>query len=38
MIDFAQHIGIVPCFTPARSPQPNGMAESFVKTLKRDYV
>jgi len=24
--------------TPVRSPQCNGMAESFVKTIKRDYV
>lgn len=24
--------------TPVRSPQSNGMAESFVKTMKRDYV
>lgn len=23
---------------PVRSPQSNGMAESFVKTMKRDYV
>jgi len=37
-IDFAQHLGLVPCFTPVRSPQSNGMAESFVKTFKRDYV
>jgi putative transposase len=37
-ISFAQSIGLVPCFTPARSPQSNGMVESFVKTFKRDYV
>jgi transposase InsO family protein len=37
-ISFAQSIGLVPCFTPVRSPQSNGMAESFVKTFKRDYV
>ena len=24
--------------TPVRSAQSNGMAESFVKTIKRDYV
>ena len=35
---FAQDIGLVPCRTPYRSPQSNGMAESFVKTFKRDYV
>jgi putative transposase len=35
---FAQDIGLVPCRTPIRSPQSNGMAESFVKTFKRDYV
>ena len=37
-ISFAQSIGLVPRFTPVRSPQSNGMAESFVKTFKRDYV
>ena len=37
-IDFAIGLGLVPCFTPVRSPQSNGMAESFVKTFKRDYV
>jgi transposase InsO family protein len=37
-IDFAVRLGLVPCFTPVRSPQSNGMAESFVKTFKRDYV
>jgi putative transposase len=37
-IDFAIRLGFVPCFTPVRSPQSNGMAESFVKTFKRDYV
>jgi putative transposase len=35
---FAQDIGLQPCRTPIRSPQSNGMAESFVKTFKRDYV
>jgi putative transposase len=28
----------MPRFTPIRSPESNGMAESFVKTFKRDYV
>jgi putative transposase len=37
-ISFAQSIGLVSCFTPIRSPQSNGMAESFVKTFKHDYV
>ena len=37
-IDFAIDLGLVPCFTPVRSPQSNGMAEAFVKTFKRDYV
>ncbi len=35
---FARQIGLQPVTTPARSPQSNGMAESFVKTIKRDYV
>ena len=36
--DFAAALGLTPCFTPIRSPESNGMSESFVKTLKRDYV
>jgi putative transposase len=35
---FAADIGLLACRTPYRSPQSNGMAEAFVKTLKRDYV
>jgi putative transposase len=35
---FAHAIGLVPCFTPVRSPESNGIAEAFVKTFKRDYV
>jgi len=35
---FARMIGLKPVTTPASSPQSNGMAESFVKTLKRDYA
>ncbi len=35
---FARQIGLHPVTTPVRSPQSNGMAESFVKTIKRDYV
>jgi len=37
-IDFAIALGLMPRFTPIRSPESNGMAESFVKTFKRDYV
>ena len=37
-IVFAAALGIVSKFTPARSPQRNGMAEALVKTFKRDYV
>ncbi len=35
---FAREIGLVPRTTPLESPQSNGMAEAFVRTLKRDYV
>ena len=35
---FASTIGLKPLTTPVCSPQSNGMAESFVKTMKRDYV
>lgn len=35
---FAREIGLIPLTTPVRSPQSNGMAESFVKTMKRDYI
>jgi len=34
----AREIGLVPCTTPIQSPQSNGMAEAFVKTIKRDYA
>lgn len=36
-VSLAQSIGLVPCFTPVRSPRSDGMAESFVKTIKREY-
>ena len=36
--DFATALNLVPCFTPIRSPESNGMSEAFVKTLRRDYV
>jgi len=29
---------MAPCTTPIESLQSNGMAEAFVKTLKRDYA
>ena len=35
---FAKQLGLKPVTTPVTSPQSNGMAESFVKTLKRDYA
>ncbi|EPI9436236.1 IS3 family transposase [Shigella flexneri] len=35
---FAALLGFIVCTTPVRSPESNGMAESFVKTFKRDYV
>jgi len=35
---FAMDIGLKPLTTPVCSPQSNGMTESFVKTMKRDYV
>ena len=37
-IEIAGALNLVPCFTPVESPESNGMAEAFVKTLKRDYV
>ncbi|QGY00849.1 DDE-type integrase/transposase/recombinase [Methylobacterium mesophilicum SR1.6/6] len=38
MLSFAAALGLVPCFTPVRSPVSNGLSEAFVKTLKRDYA
>jgi transposase InsO family protein len=35
---FAKTLGLICCTTPVSSPQSNGMAESFVKTFKRDYA
>jgi putative transposase len=34
----ARDIGLEPRTTPVQSPQSNGMAEAFVRTMKRDYV
>jgi putative transposase len=36
--DFAAALNLIPCFTPIRSPESNGMSEAFVKTFKRDYL
>ncbi len=35
---FAREIGLEPRTTPIESPHSNGMAEAFVRTIKRDYV
>lgn len=35
---FVRQIGLLPLTTLVCSPQSNGMAESFVKTMKRDYI
>lgn len=35
---FARDIGLEPLTTPVESPQSNGMAEAFVRTMKRDYA
>ena len=35
---FARDIGLIPRTTAVSSPQSNGRAEAFVRTLKRDYV
>ena len=37
-VEIAMVLNLEPCFTPVESPESNGMAEAFVKTLKRDYV
>src|SRR5262245_45577407 len=34
----ARDIGLEPRTTPLESPRSNGMAEAFVRTIKRDYV
>ncbi len=35
---FATMMGLEVRTTPVQSPESNGMAESFIKTFKRDYV
>jgi len=37
-IDFSAAPNLIPCFTPVRSPESNGVCEALVKTLKRDYA
>ena len=33
-----QALGLIPCHTPRRSPESNGLAEAFFGSFKRDYV
>ncbi len=35
---FARMLGLEPKNTAVRSPESNGIAENFVKTIKRDYI
>lgn len=35
---FARALNLEPCTTAVSSPQSNGMAERFVKTMKEDYI
>lgn len=37
-VSFGRSIGLDICTTAPYSPESNGMAEAFVKTIKRDYV
>jgi putative transposase len=37
-IECGRYMNLKSCFTRPRTPQSNGMAESFVGTIKRDYV
>lgn len=37
-VSFGRQLGLDIRTTPVNSPESNGMAESFVKTFKRDYV
>jgi transposase InsO family protein len=36
--EFGKMIGLDICTTPFYSPESNGIAESFIKTFKRDYI
>lgn len=35
---FARELNLAPCTTAVSSPQSNGMAERFVKTMKENYI
>ncbi|HFL5056750.1 TPA: IS3 family transposase [Escherichia coli] len=35
---FSRELNLEPCTTAVSSPQSNGMAERFVKTMKEDYI
>ena len=35
---FVRALGLIPCHTPRRSPQWNGLAEAFFGSFKRNYV
>lgn len=35
---FLENVGFIVCRTPIRSPESNGIAESFFRGFKRDYV
>jgi len=35
---FVKAMGLIPCHTPKRSPESNGLAEAFFGSFKRDYV
>jgi putative transposase len=37
-LDIATALGVKLYFTPVRSPESNGIAETFVKTFRRDYA
>ncbi len=37
-VRFGRSLGFEVCTTPAYCPESNGMAEAFVKTMKRDYA
>lgn len=35
---FVRAMGLIPCHTPRRSPESNGLAEAFFGSFKRDYL